>query len=97
MYPNLIPILALATKEISNWRSSSGIGKDYASLAAFAGVSLLGAAIAVNMFAQNNGGMMKSLISPLGFGRTTKSTDVASKIPNLGNVFLRLCHKFILK
>jgi len=36
------------------------------------------------MFAYHDGDMMKSLISPFGFGRTSKSTDIASNIPNLG-------------
>lgn len=69
--------------EVNRYRSVSGIEDNYAALAAIAGVSLLTAAISVNMFAYHDGDMMKSLISPFGFGRTSTSTDVASNIPNL--------------
>lgn len=67
-----------------NWRTE--IKDNYAGVAAFAGVSMLAAAICVNIFNYEEGGMMKSLFSPLGLGRTTKSTDAINKIPNLGNI-----------
>jgi len=70
------------SNEIRNGRGSSGIEDHYAGLAAFAGISLVAAAISVNML-NYNGGMMKSVISPFGFGRTSTSTDVSSRIPNL--------------
>ena len=60
---------------------------DYAALAAISGLSVLAVGISLNMFANNNGGdMMKSLISPFGFGRTSQSTDSTSTIPNLGKL-----------
>ena len=70
----------------NGYRSTSGIDNNYAAFAAVAGVSLITAAISVNMFANNDVNMIESLISPFGFGRTSKSTAIASNIPNLGIV-----------
>lgn len=80
--------LVFATKDISNWRSNSLVGDNYVALAAFTGVSVLAAAITVNMFTYSDGDMMKTLLSPLGFDRTAKSNDVASNIPNLGKYII---------
>ena len=62
---------------------------EYAALAAISGLSVLAVGISLNMFANSDSGdMMKSLISPFGFGRTSQTTDVASNVPNLGKLIL---------
>ena len=62
---------------------------EYAALAAISGLSVLAVGISLNMFANSDSGdMMKSLISPFGFGRTSQTTDVANNIPNLGKLNL---------
>ena len=66
-----------------------GMDSDYAALAAISGLSVLAVGISLNMLANNNGGdMMKSLISPFGFGRTSQSADASNNIPNLGKLTL---------
>jgi len=68
----------------NNQRSFGVMDNEYAALAAISGLSVLAVGISLNMFANSDSGdMMKSLISPFGFGRTSQTTDVASNIPNL--------------
>jgi len=68
----------------SHPRAFRGMDSDYAALAAISGLSVLAVGISLNMLANNNGGdMMKSLISPFGFGRTSQSAEASSNIPNL--------------
>lgn len=54
-------------------------------IAAFAGISLFTAAFGVSLLVNDGGNtMMKSLMSPFGFGRTSpSSSDVANRIPNI--------------
>ena len=63
-------------------------------IAAFAGISLFTAAFGVSLLVNDGGNtMMKSLMSPFGFGRTSpSSSDVANRIPNIGNVVKHTCH-----
>ena len=71
---------------------------DYAALAAISGLSVLAVGISLNMLANNNGGdMMKSLISPFGFGRTSQSADASNNIPNLGKLTLHSLKIFYAK
>ena len=63
-------------------------------IAAFAGISLFTAAFGVSLLVNDGGNtMMKSLMSPFGFGRTSpSSSDVANRIPNIGNVAKHACY-----
>ena len=77
------------TPSSNHQRGFGGMDNEYTALAAISGLSVLAVGISLNMFANSDSGdMMKSLISPFGFGRTSQSTDVVNTIPNLGILML---------